>query len=245
MLTQAQLTALVDKRLADAFALRALCDRMNPFRASHHSDSISIHSPPGSVRFPATETEKRKFKKAVAAHYGLASGTKGMLFNMLGEEKSKAEVTLAHIWPRSYTNWGEPCEHLGMPGDFYKNPRCFLLLSKEVERAFDEGVLILVPSQPQGAAGSRAITIHIIQPGHVLATAYVNSLDGRQLHIPQGLPYCRLLAFFALQAKKQVGKCDDHVEAAVRTAESDATDSSSGQRALSAFVDKLRGVDGL
>lgn len=234
-------TALFESsKLEEVHGLRSLCDRMNPFLASHHSDSISIHSPPGSVRFPATEPDRRKFKKAVAAHYGLTSANKGMLFNMLGEEQAKGEVILAHIWPRSYTNWGDPCEHLGMPKDFHMNPRGFLLLPKEVEKAFDSGVLILVPSPPAGAAGSRAITIHVIRPD--AASEYVKALDGRQLYIPQGLPFCRLLAFFALQAKKQVAMCAEHVNAAVRIAESNATDSLSGRRMLSDFVEKLRRV---
>lgn len=254
MFTEEQLKAMVDKRVEEAVAkrltealeLRSVAERMNPFAASHHSDSISINSPPGSLRLPADGWHKREFKKEVAAHYGLTSPNEGMVFNMLGEEKSKSEVILAHIWPRSYTNWDDPCQHLGMPKEFYRDPRCFLLLPEEVEKAFDKGVLIFIPSPPEGAAGRRAIAIHVIQPRHALATDYVKSLDGKQLNIPQGLPYCRILAFFALMAKRVAAakkiNCEPHVEAALHLAESNATDSTSGQEALTSFVGKLRTV---
>jgi hypothetical protein len=58
---------------------------------------------------------------------------------MLGNCAPVNDVTLAHIWPASYTNWGDLCSELALPPDFYKDPRNFLLLPRDVHELFDHG----------------------------------------------------------------------------------------------------------
>lgn len=116
----AALSVAVTAAVRAALAERTLFDRMNPFARSHHSDSISIFSAAGAERFPGSDRERQKFKKEVINFYGLSS-IFGVV-DMLGNLALLRAVTLAHIWPASYTNWEDPSRELALPGDFHKNP---------------------------------------------------------------------------------------------------------------------------
>ena len=208
----------------------ALLQRLNPFALSHHSDSLSAASPIQAARFPA-EPDRHDVKIKVAKYYGLfVKGHPELLRNMLNETVPFAEATLAHIWPASYTNWGEACASLGLPGEFYKDYRNYLLIPKPLHDAFDHGHAVLIPDKT-------GITIRIIKASRL--TAGLGGLDGRRLCIPRkGVsPYKRELAYFALRAKGvlQVGR---QVEDAIWDSLS-ASSSEGGNAKVKEMVDKL------
>lgn len=212
-------------------------DRMNPFARSHHTASISVLRPPGSVVFPS-KNERYQFKLRVARHYGLEAGD--AMVDMTGVERKAEDVTLAHIWPRSYTNWGEPCSNLGMPEDFYKDVRNFLLLPRGLHEAFDNGDVILLPGLPQlqdDGDTARPIRVLVISPR--VTDPAVTRLHDTSLHIPSGkLPYCRLLAFFALMATKNRDLMAEHMRD-IHDAVGDCTDSSEGQAEVTKMASRL------
>ena len=169
----ADIEAAKEQARREALEEMDLLQRINPFAMSHHSDSLSAFSPTGAMRFPP-DNERTDFKAEVARFYGLNSKLKGMVYNMLGELVPFSEATLAYIWPASYTNWGDACEALALPGEFYKEPRNYLLLPKAIHDAFDHGHLIFTPSK-------RHITIRIIK--HSRFTHDLTAYDGKRLHI--------------------------------------------------------------
>ena len=214
---------------------RALFDRMNPFARSHHSDSISLHSAVDAHRFPGNERERKAFKETVASFYGLKSMVPGWMYDMFGSLSLKQRVTLAHIWPSSYTNWSDAARELAMPPGFYKEPRNFLLLPEDVHFAFDHGRIIFVP----------AIT-HIncyVLPGAAVSKR-IRKLHGKKLHLPKhatgGVPYKRQLAFFALQAKGQTA-VGEVVQAALEGAMSASADAG-GNAAITALEQRMRAI---
>lgn len=207
----------------------ALLLRLNPFALSHHSDSLSAASPVPAARFPA-EPDHHAFKVEVARYYGhCVKGHPELLRNMLNETVSFAETTLAHIWPASYTNWGEVCASLGLPGEFYKDPRNYLLLPKPLHDAFDRGHVVLIPDR----AG---ITIRLIKASRF--TTGLEGLDGRRLCIPRkgASPYKRELAYFALRAKGML-QVSRQVEDAIW--DSLSAGSEGGNAKVKQLVDKL------
>ena len=189
-----EVAAAAERARQEALEEAALLLRLNPFALSHHSDSLSAAPPVPAGRLPA-EPDRHDFKVEVAEYYGLfVRDRPELLRNMLNETMPFAETTLAHIWPASYTNWGDVCASLGLPGEFYKDPRNYLLLPKPLHDAFDHGHAVLIPDKT-------GVTIRIIKASRL--TAGLESLDGRRLCIPrQGVsPYKRELAYFALRAK--------------------------------------------
>ncbi len=173
----------------------ALLLRLDPFAKSHHSDSLSAASPIPVDRFPA-DLHRHDFKMEVAKYYGLVvKGRPHLLRNMLNETVPFAEATLAHIWPATYTNWDDDVSaSLGLPAEFYKDPRNYLVLPKPLHDAFDHGHAVFIPSK-------KGITIRIIKDSRL--TSHLKSLDGMRFCIPRegASPYKRELAYFALRAK--------------------------------------------
>lgn len=223
-----------------AFAVldkRAALDRMDPFLHSHHTESVSVAS---SQAFPRTTGERQGMKRQVAAYYGLRS-EEGYLVDMTGTRRETKDVQLAHIWPRSYQNWDAPCEHLGLPGGFYQDVRNFLLLPQNLHQAFDAGHVVFIPKPQEVVDGvaRRRILIQVIRHDKLLAFPDVIALHNTHLHIPTpSLPYCRLLAFFALMAKKHVDVGLD-TERLMRAAVDDGTDSAGGRSRLRDAADDL------
>jgi hypothetical protein len=213
----------------------ALLDRMNPFARSHHSDSISLHSAAGAQRFPGNERERKAFKERVAGFYGLQSRVPGFMTNMLGAFSREDRVTLAHIWPASYTNWADAERELSLPPEFYKEPRNFLLLPEDVHVAFDHGRIVFVPAATH-------ITCFVL-PGAAV-NKRIRKLHGRRLYLPRhdvgGVPYKRQLAFFALQAKGQA-VVEQGVQAALDDALSASADAS-GNAAVHALEERMRAI---
>jgi ABC-type phosphate transport system substrate-binding protein len=99
--------------------------------------------------------------RRVSNHYG-ASGSDGKVFNMLGEEADFSSITLAHIWPASYTNWNDVGLDLALPGDFHEDCRNFLLLPKDLHDEFDKGYVIFTLSRQ--VDGTFKVFIHTIHP---------------------------------------------------------------------------------
>jgi hypothetical protein len=191
----AAIEAAVVAAVAQALDRSKHLARSNPFARSHHSDSISVASPTNAQRFPA-EDERFAFKQTVATFYGLTVDDPTRLRNMLGDEDVSTAVTLAHIWPASYTNWGDACANLALPEKFYEDPRNYLLLPKYLHDAFDKGYVVLTPSKD-------GITISVIRHEKVRSLrdcASLMLLHRRKLIIPQNSPYMRILANFALYA---------------------------------------------
>lgn len=224
-------SSFADAARAEAFEMAALLDRLNPFAYSHHSDSISAFSPTAATRFPAPE-DRADFKRTTAKFYGLTvKGNPGQLRDMLGDLRSFDEVTLAHIWPASYTNWGDACSELALPPEFYKEPRNYLLVPKNLHDAFDRGHVIFIPSK-------RSITIRFICESR-WTLALDKKLDGRRLYIPrQGAsPFKRELAYFAAVAKGN-REVDADIERDIQSGLS-ASVSSLGNAKVKTLVGKL------
>lgn len=183
--------------VARALADRDFVDSINPFANSHHSD---VTSPPGSIHGGPTNDGRVAFKKEVASFYGLTHANKDLLVDMFGVTRKFSDVTLAHVWPKSYTNSSTFADAMGLPQDFPMSPRNFLLLPRAVHVAFDTGKLAFIPSKER-------IVVRIFSR-HGLGED-VLALDGVALRIPQETPYKRTLGWFAWLAK---GKADFGIE---------------------------------
>ena len=161
----------------------------NPFAASHHSDAISE---PGVER----AITDGAFKRDVAEWYGLEDADRGMLVDMLGVKRPFSQVTLAHIYPASYTNFGEFASEMSLPGDFNNNYRNFLLLPWHLHEDFDRGYVALIPS-------TTGIRIRVLRPDRVADATM--AMDGRMLHLPGAqhgrVPYKRILGWMAWLAR--------------------------------------------
>jgi hypothetical protein len=209
---------------------RDLFDRLNPFARSHHTESISVHSPEGAERFPPSN-ERFDFKRRVAAFYGLQAADAESLVDMFGVTRPIGEVTLAHVWPASYTNWGDVEDELAMPVGFHSEPRNFMLLPRDVHAAFDDGRVMFVPSLS-------SIKCFVLSPAGV--SDAVRQLHGRDLHLPLlTSPYKRMLAFFARCATRQsFTSLDGDVQAALESAMASSEDSA-GNEALQSLIDRM------
>ena len=207
-----------------------MVEAFNPFARSHHSD---VTSPSGSgVSSPsrrAARTGRVDFKRSVADFYGLTHADPNMLVDMLGVVRRFDEVTLAHIWPASYGNFGDYAKEMALPADFYIQPRNFLLLDRELHVAFDDGRIAFLPSR----AG---IKVRVLRP-EGLSNAML-ALDGRALHLPKpgATPFKRTLGWFAWLAKgasscsrELLGELDASISASA---------SEDGNRMLGLLVEK-------
>ena len=209
---------------------RDLFDRLNPFARSHHTESISFHSPEGAAERVPPSNERFDFKRRVAAFYGLEAADAESLVDMFGVTRPMGEVALAHVWPASYTNWGDLEEELAMPVGFHSEPRSFMLLPRDVHVAFDDGGVIFVPS-------SSSIKCFVLSAD---ASDAVRQLHGRDLHLPLNTsPYKRMLAFFArCAARHSFFDLDGHVQAALEAATACLEDSA-GNEALQSLIDRM------
>ena len=212
-----------------------MVEAFNPFARSHHSD---VTSPSGSgVLSPssrAARTERVDFKRSVADFYGLMHADSNKLVDMLGVERRFDEVTLAHIWPASYGNFGDYAKEMALPADFHVQPRNFLLLDRELHVAFDDGRVAFLPSR----AG---IKVRVLRP-EGLSNAML-ALDGRALHLPRpgATPFKRTLGWFAWLAKgasscsrELLGELDASISVSA---------SEDGNRMLSLLVEKAFRTD--
>ena len=142
----------------------------------------------------AAKTERVDFKRSVADFYGLLHADPNKLVDMLGVERRFDEVTLAHIWPASYGDFGDYAREMALPVDFHTQPRIFLLLDRELHVAFDDGRVAFLPSR----AG---IKIRVLRREGLSDAIF--ALDGRVLHLlkPDTTPFKRTLGWFAWLAK--------------------------------------------
>ena len=53
---------------------------------------------------------------------------------------------LSHIWPREMERLVDDAAELRLPEEFYLSPRSYLILPRQLERAFDKMAVILIPS---------------------------------------------------------------------------------------------------
>ena len=113
---------------------------------------------------------------------------------MLGVERRFDEVTLAHIWPASYGNFGDYAKEMALLVDFHTQPRNFLLLPRELHVAFDDGRVAFLPSRT-------GIKVRVLHPEGL--SSAILALDGRALHLPrpEASPFMRTLGWFAWLAK--------------------------------------------
>lgn len=185
--TAADVRAAVEAALADSKLLRAL----KPFAREHHSDATSHSSPSPSQ----SKAERRAFKVSVADFYGLGhSNDPDMLTDMLGDVRPFHEVTLAHLWPASYSNFGDYAREMALPAGFHEQPRNFLLLPRDVHEAFDMGHIAFVPKR------DGAIVLRVLRAAGLPAP--VAGRNGVRLCLPSGkAPFRRTLGWFAWLAK--------------------------------------------
>jgi len=229
LITRAEAEVISARAVARALEDRRMVEAFNPFARSHHSD---VTSPSGSgVSSPgrASRTERVEFKRSVSNFYGLTHADPNMLVDMLGVVRRFDDVTLAHIWPASYGNFGDYAKEMALPADFYTQPRNFLLLDRELHVAFDDGRIAFLPSR----AG---IKVRVLRP-EGLSNAML-ALDGRALHLPKpgATPFKRTLGWFAWLAKgasscsrELLGELDASISASA---------SEDGNRMLGLLVEK-------
>jgi hypothetical protein len=228
----ADLGGLVRAAVLTAMQERDLFDRLNPCARSQHSDSTSAHSPPATMPLPSRE-ERCDFKLRVAAFYGLAAadGGGGQITDMFGVAGPTADVTLAHIWPASYTNWEEPAREPSLPIGFHTEPRNFMLLPRDVHAAFDRGDVVFIPT-------TTGVTCFVLPAATV--SDGVRRLSGRALHLPlQVTPYKRLLAYFARCATRHGPTLDAGVQAALEASMSASAADDVGNAALQDLMSRM------
>ncbi len=228
-------SAEAQRMAAQAFSAGADMARkieaFNPFARSHHSDITSSSTGTGSASSTRSpRAAARATKEAVAAFYGLQDpqGDNNYLLDMLGTRRLFSEVTLAHLFPRSYENFHEFASFLSLPRDFNTNPRNFLLIDRELHTAFDDGLVGFIPKN-----GDFPI-IRVFQLSRV--SRRVADLDGQRLRWPKeaAKPYYRILGWFAWLAKGAL-----RVPAAIQEeleTSLGASDDSAGARALHSAV---------
>ena len=154
------------------------------------------------------------------------------MVDMFGNNAPTKAVTLAHIWPSSYTNWEDPQKELALPEEFYKDERNFLLLPEDVHHAFDKGHVIFVPSVAD-------ITCYVLPGADV--SGGVRAHHGKKLRLPSGkAPYKRQLAYFSLRAKGRK-VVDETIQRALEEALYASADST-GNAALQALEQRMRSI---
>ena len=212
--------ALDDYRLVEAF---------NPFARSHHSE-ITSASAGGSSPSARVRTDQRiALKRSVADFYGLSLVDPDKLVDMLGVERPFSDVTLAHIWPASYGNFGAYAAQMALPPNFNNQPRNFLLLDRELHEDFDGGRVAFLPSRT-------GVKIRVLRTDQV--SAAVRALDGRALFLPRpgAVPFKRTLGWFAWLAKG-ASSCSEEVLGELNESIS-ASASAEGNEALRRLVEK-------
>ena len=201
-------------------------ESFNPFAMSHYSDTIST---PGVEHSPT----RGDFKRKVAKWYRLESPDNNQLVDMLGVTRPFSEVTLAHIYPASYTNFGEFAAEMSLPSNFNSDVRNFLLLPRHLHVDFDHGYVALIPS-------INDIRIRVLQPDRVSPSTM--ACDGQTLYLPAAvsehrLPYMRVLGWMAWLARGKSIAVIDVVEHELERAVV-ASHSHEGNEHLAAMLDK-------
>ena len=201
----------------------ALVQSFNPFAVEHQSDSVSVA---GVTPAPTTIDA---FKRRVAKFYGLESADENRLVDMLGDERPSSDVTLAHVYPKSYANFGLYAAEMSLPPDFNTNPRNFMLLPRPLHTDFDCGFVAVIPS-------ATALRIRVLDSSR--ASEESRTLDGRVLILPREaegrVPYRRTLGWFAwlaMGATSFLGAARD-VDVAVDGELEDAINASHNENAL-------------
>ena len=209
-----------------------MVEAFNPFARSHHSDTTSL-SEGSSPSGRKANAEQVAFKRLVADFYGLSLADPNKLVDMLGVERRFDEVTLAHIWPASYENFGDYARQMALPADFHKQPRNFLLLDRELHAAFDDGRVAFLPSR----AG---VKVRVLSPEGL--SEAMRALDGRALHLPrpEAAPFKRTLGWFAWLAKG-ASRCSEELLGELNASIS-ASASADGNEALGLLVAKAVGT---
>jgi hypothetical protein len=203
-------TTAVSRALDD----RHFVDMFNPFARSHHSDLTTSEG-------VSPMSASGAFKRSVAAYYGLEHEDSSKLYDMFGHVAEFRNVTLAHIYPKSFTNHGDFAAEMALPPAFNTHPRNYLLLPRAFHSAYDAGWVALIPRS------HGTIRVRVFQPHRVPAD--IRALDGRDLHLPKArgdpskLPFLRVLGWFAWLAKGATVVSDDvmsELEAALSASQS-------------------------
>ena len=211
-------SALMTRAEAEALALKAVNEyrmvhsfdpfaRMHPVRSATPSEASAASGSGGgggggedAPSSPAAAQRIRwAFKVSVAEFYGLAcADNPTVLVDMLGVLRPFHEVTLAHVWPASYQDFGTYAAEMALPGDFHGNVRNFLLLPEDLHKAFDSAKVCFIPC-------SAGIRMRVLRPEGLCAR--VAALDGVLLHLPGAaaspprVPFKRILGWMAWLAK--------------------------------------------
>lgn len=203
MVTQAEAEALAQKRVLEYKRVASYdpFPRILPHSPSTPSERSTASGSGGGAPISASPTskERKALKEAVAKFYGLScDDDPNSLVDMLGLRNPFHKVELAHIWPASYQDFGYFARDMALPGDFFINPRNYLLLPRDLHEAFDGAKVCFIPCQ----AGIRVRVLH----GEGIS-GRVAALDGTLLHLPNsaatppGVPYKSILGWMAWLAK--------------------------------------------
>ena len=165
----------------------------------------------GSSRSPRP-AERVDLKIKTIEYYGLWASnevdrTKRMVYTMLPASDAEAgapiavpfrDAILSHIWPSS----GAPdaasiAKLLNLAEGFHVQPRNFLILQKDAEKAFDEDVLLLLPAKS-------AVRSRLFKSSAAFDMVALQRYVGRELFLPKRddgcVPFTRLLAWKAVSA---------------------------------------------
>jgi hypothetical protein len=189
-------------------------------QSSHHSDSISLASSVSTTTSASPRRlegrERVEFKRDTFGFYGLqhrneaGNVSKTMGVDMFGQLKPFKQIRLSHICAASFSNDIQFAAELGLPEGFKNMSRNYLLLPEAVERAFDAGQAIFVPSRSDH--GPPRVTFHVVKPDDLPAGSKteVMSYDKRELHLPLAgegkVPYLRVLGWMAWLVKFRVSR---------------------------------------
>jgi len=237
MVTQAEAEALARKRVLEYKRIASYdpFPRILPYSPSTPSERSTASGSGGGAPISASppSKERKALKEAVAKFYGLScDDDPNVLVDMLGVRGPFHKVELAHIWPASYQDFGSFARDMALPGDFFFNPRNYLLLPRDLHEAFDGAKVCFIPCQ----AGIRVRVLH--REG---ISERVAALDGTLLHLPHsaatppGVPYKRILGWMAWLAKGfriLTPESEEEMREALG-----ASGSSEGNAALTSLVD--------
>lgn len=213
-----------------------------------------------SSRSPRPE-ERFPLKEATIEYYGLwENKAQKTVFTMLQPQNPAGpapgpaarrtavplkDAIMAHIWPSAQsTDSIALAAQLGLPADFNVDPRNFLILHKDVEKAYDAHALLLMPRKAAGALSPSAVARPFARLAGRLAGFNANNYAGSELFLPKAadghVPFMRLLAWKTVSALRAVYEEADAVASLPGDLELDATVTGDSRNTVAQAVGALR-----
>jgi hypothetical protein len=165
---------------------------------------------PASIASFSTERtprddDRKKLKAKTIDFYGLRAPGDMVFTNCQGPSVTAEKAILAHIYPSNMARdprYSDFLKSFGLEQGFAVDPRNFLILPPLVEKAFDAGILVLLPKK---TATGHDVVIRVVNKALVTNPESLRQImmyDGQSLRFPKAdekcLPYLRLLGWRAV-----------------------------------------------